>query len=104
MKYFLVVVVLALLGVASCRAAEPNWNPTEATKEAEHDIRTGHIKFYWSGTIAVGPVGVPLDLARHYPRANAGIGCTTTDVAFRERQEEYARRYNQRILAYLRRR
>jgi hypothetical protein len=81
--------------------AEPNWNPAEAAREAERDIRRGQIKFYWSGSIAVQPVGVPLDLARQYPRADAGVGCTVTDVKLRERQEEYARRYNQKILAYL---
>ena len=81
--------------------AEPTWNPADAVKEAEQDIRSGHIKFYWAGSVAVGPVGVPMELAKKYPRADAGVGCVTNDVPLRERQEEYARRYNAKIYAYV---
>jgi len=28
-----------------CTAADPTWNPADAAKEAEQDIRSGHIKF-----------------------------------------------------------
>ena len=89
------VVLLALC----CVAAEPTWNPADAVKEAEQDIRSGHIKFYWAGSIASRPVGVPFEVAKNYPKANAGIGCVTNDIPLRERQEEYARRYNAKIYA-----
>jgi len=83
-----------VLAVAAgfCIAADPTWNPADAVKEAEQDIRTGHIKFYWSGSIASFPVGVPFEVAKKYPQANAGIGCVTNDIPLRERQEEYVRR------------
>jgi hypothetical protein len=93
---------LALVVVAGCGvAAEPTWNPADAVKEAEQDIRSGHIKFYWSGSIASMPVGVPIEVAKKYPKADAGIGCVTNDIPLRERQEEYARRYNEKIYAYV---
>ena len=84
-----------------CVGAEPSWNPADAVKEAEQDIRAGHIKFYWAGSIASRPVGVPFEVAKNYPKANAGIGCVTNDIPLRERQEEYARRYNEKIYAYI---
>ena len=90
----------ALVAVC-CLAAEPTWNPADAVKEAEQDIRAGHIKFYWAGSIASRPVGVPFEVAKNYPKANAGIGCVTNDIPLRERQEEYARRYNEKIYAYI---
>jgi hypothetical protein len=93
-------VALALVA-GCCIAAEPTWNPADAVKEAEQDIRTGHIKFYWSGSIASRPVGVSIEVAKKYPQANAGIGCVTNDIPLRERQEEYARRYNAKIFAYI---
>ena len=95
--YFLVLALAAGL----CIAADPTWNPAEAAKEAEQDIRTGHIKFYWSGSIASMPVGVPVEVAKKYPQANAGIGCVTDDIPLRERQQEYARRYNEKMFAYI---
>jgi hypothetical protein len=95
--HFLVLTVLA----GCCVAAEPTWNPADAVKEAEQDIRSGHIKFYWAGSVGVGPVGVPMELAKKYPRADAGVGCVTNDIPLRERQEEYARRYNAKIYAYV---
>ena len=90
----------ALVAVV-CIAADPTWNPADAAKEAEQDIRSGHIKFYWAGSVGVGPVGVPMEVAKKYPRVDAGVGCVTNDVPFRERQEEYARRYNAKIYAYI---
>src|SRR5881396_156406 len=78
----LCILVLAL--VAGCDvAAEPTWNPPDAVKEAEQDIRTGHIKFYWAGSIASRPVGVPIEVAKKYPQADAGIGCVTNDIPLR---------------------
>ena len=94
--------ILALaLAAGSCIAAEPTWNPDNAVKEAEQDIRSGHIKFYWAGSIAVRPIGVPFEVAKKYPRADAGVGCVTSDIPLRERQEEYARRYNEKMFAYV---
>ena len=90
------------LVTASLIAAEQSWDPADAAKEAEADIRSGHIKFYWAGTIAAGPVDVPMDVAQRYPKGNAGIGCVVPDMAFRKRQEAYARRYNHIMLAYVR--
>ena len=94
-------VLSTVLLAGYCMAADPTWNPADAAKEAEQDIRSGHIKFYWAGSVGVGPVGVPMDVAKKYPRADAGVGCVTNDVALRERQEEYARRYNAKIYAYV---
>jgi hypothetical protein len=99
MKIFWSLVLALVTGY--CVAAEPTWNPADAVKEAEQDIRTGHIKFYWSGSIGVRPVGVPFEVAKKYPRADAGVGCVTNDIPLRERQEEYARRYNEKIFAYV---
>jgi len=96
----LCLLISALVAV-SCFAADPTWNPADAGKEAEQDIRSGHIKFYWAGSVAVGPVGVPMEVAKKYPRADAGVGCVTNDIPLRERQKEYARRYNARIYAYV---
>jgi len=94
-------ILIWALAAACCVAAEPTWNPADAVKEAEQDIRTGHIKFYWAGSIDSRPVGVPFEVAKNYPKANAGIGCVTNDIPLRERQEEYARRYNEKIYAYI---
>lgn len=94
--------ILALtLAAGVCVGADPTWNPADAVKEAEQDIRSGHIKFYWSGSIASMPVGVPIEVAKKYPKADAGNGCVTNDIPLRERQQEYARRYNEKIYAYI---
>jgi hypothetical protein len=94
-------VLILALAAARCVAAEPAWNPSDAVKEAEQDIRSGHIKFYWAGSIASRPVGVPIEVAKKYPQANAGTGCVTNDIPLRERQEEYARLYNEKVYAYV---
>jgi len=99
MKIFCVLILALVSGF--CVAAEPTWNPADAVKEAEQDIRSGHIKFYWSGSIASFPVGVPFDTAKKYPKADAGNGCVTNDIPLRERQQEYARRYNEKMFAYI---
>ena len=94
--------ILALAVAAGlCIAADPAWNPDNAVKEADRDIRTGHIKFYWSGSIASFPVGVPFEVVKKYPKADAGNGCVTNDIPLRERQQEYARRYNEKMFAYI---
>ena len=96
----LCILVLALVA-GFCIAAEPTWNPADAVKDAAQDIRSGHIKFYWAGSIASMPVGVPIEVAKKYPNADAGVGCVTNDIPLRERQEEYARRYHAKIFAYI---
>src|SRR5438876_9061510 len=94
--------IFALTFIAEfCIAAGPSWNPADAVKEAEQDIRAGNIKFYWAGSIASRPVGVPFELAKNYPKANAGVGCVINDIPLRERQEEYARRYNEKMFAHV---
>ena len=94
--------VLALaIAAGLCVAADPTWKSDNAVKEAEQDIRSGNIKFYWSGSTASFPVGVPFDVAKKYPKADAGNGCVTNDMPLRERQEEYARRYNEKMFAYV---
>ena len=94
--------IFAFVSIAGlCIAADPSWNPADAVKEAEQDIGSGHIKFYWSGSIASMPVGVPIEVAKKYPKADAGVGCVTNDIPLRERQEEYARRYNEKMYAYI---
>jgi hypothetical protein len=94
--------ILALtLAAGLCMGADTAWNPDNAVKEAELDIRSGHIKFYWWGSIASMPVGVPIEVAKKYPKADAGNGCVTNDIPLRERQQEYARRYNAKIYAYI---
>jgi hypothetical protein len=99
MKILGIVALAVTIGL--CIAADPTWNPADAAKEAEQDIRSGHIKFYWAGSIESRPVGVPFEVAKNYPKAKAGIGCVTNDIPVRERQEEYARRYNEKIYAYI---
>src|ERR1700730_6205742 len=99
MKILCTLVLAVVAGC--CVAAEQTWNPADAVEKAEQDFRTGHIKFYWSGSIAVRPVGVPFEIAKEYPKADAGVGCVTNDIPLRERQEEYARRYNEKIFAYI---
>jgi len=97
----IVCILISALAAVCCVAAEPTWNPADAAKEAEQDIRSGHIKFYWAGSIASRPVSAPIEVVKKYPQANAGIGCVTNDIPLRERQEEYARRYNEKIYAYI---
>jgi len=38
-----IVCVLILALAACCIAADPTWNPADAAKKAEQDIRSGHI-------------------------------------------------------------
>jgi len=82
-------------------AAEPTWNPGDAAKDAEKDIKAQHVQFYWSGSIAVFPVGVPFEFARQYPKADAGVGCVTNDIPLREKQEKYARLYNEKMYDFV---
>jgi len=96
--------ILALaVAAGSCIAAEPTWNPADAVKEAEQDIRTGHIKFYWSGSIASMPVGVPFEVAKKYPQRAALFfaGGATRFASSRCRQERMSTsRGKQRSIAH----
>jgi hypothetical protein len=95
------LVVFCLIVTAVGFAAEPSWNPADAPKDAEKDIKAQHIQFYWSGSIAVFPVGVPFEFAKQYPRADAGVGCVTNDIPLREKQEKYARLYNEKMYDFV---
>ena len=99
MRRLLIVVVL--VAASACFAAQPSWNPADAAKDAEKDIKASKIQFYWSGSIAVFPVGVPFEFAKQYPRADAGVGCVTNDIPLREKQEKYARAYNQKMYDFV---
>jgi hypothetical protein len=44
---------------------------------------------------------LPIEFAKHYPRADAGVGCVTNDIPLREKQENYARRYNEKVYDYV---
>lgn len=96
-----IFLIVCLAATSTCLAAEPSWNPTDAVKDAEKDIKAQHIQFYWSGSIAVFPVGVPIEFAKQYPRVNAGVGCVTNDIPLRKKQEEYARAYNEKMYDYV---
>ena len=78
----IVCVLILALTAACCIAADPTWNPADAVKEAEQDIRSGHIKFYWAGSIAVGPVGVPIEVAKKYPRRMPELAVSLTTYHF----------------------
>jgi len=96
------LIFTALVAAAACLGAEQRgWNPAEAAKDAEKDIRAQKIQFYWSGSIAVFPVGVPVEFAKQYPRADAGVGCVTDDIPLREKQEKYARAYNEKMYDFV---
>jgi len=99
MRTFLIVI--GLTTATACFAAGPSWNPAEAAKDADKDIAAKHVQFYWSGSIAVFPVGVPIEFAKQYPRADAGVGCVTNDIPLREKQEKYARTYNEKMYDFV---
>jgi hypothetical protein len=100
MKLLVVLVPLLVVTEASVFAA-PSWNPSDAPKDAEKDIKAQKIQFYWSGSIAIFPVGVPMEFAKQYPRADAGVGCVTNDIPLREKQEKYARTYNEKMYEFV---
>ncbi|MBV9618241.1 MAG: hypothetical protein JO201_03435 [Verrucomicrobia bacterium] len=85
----------------TCLAVEPSWNPADAVKDAEKDIAAKHVQFYWSGSIAVFPVGVPFEFVKQYPKADAGVRCVTNDISLREKQEKYARAYNEKMYDFV---
>jgi hypothetical protein len=99
MRRFLIVASLA--ATSACFAAEPSWNTADAPKDAEKDIKAQHIPFYWSRSIAVFPVGAPFEFAKQYPRADARVGCVTNDIPLREKQEKYARLYNEKMYDFV---
>jgi hypothetical protein len=93
--------IVCLTAISTCLAAETSWNPADAAKDAEKDIKAQHIQFYWSGSISVFPVGVPIEFAKQYPRADAGVGCVTNHIPLREKQEKYARQYNEKMYEFV---
>jgi len=93
--------ISSIIVAACCIAAVPSWNPAQAAKDAEKDIKAQHIQFYWSGSVAVFPVGVPFEFSKRYPRADTGIGCVTNDIPLREKQEKYARLYNEKMYDFV---
>lgn len=95
----IVCVLILALAAACCVAADPTWNPADAAKEAEQDIRSGHIKFYWADSIASRPVGVPFEIAKSI-RRTLELAVSQTTYHF-ENDREYARRYNEKIYAYI---
>ncbi len=99
MRRLLIVVGLAV--ASACLAAQPSWNPADAVTDADKDIKAQHVQFYWSGSIAIFPVGVPFEFAKQYPRADAGVGCVTNDIPLREKQEKYARAYNEKMYDFV---
>ncbi len=95
------MIAVGLVATATVFAAQPSWNPAEAANDAEKDIKAQHVQFYWAGSIGVFPVGVPFEFAKQYPKADAGIGCVTNDIPLREKQEKYARLYNEKMYDFV---
>ena len=80
MKILGIVALAVTIGL--CIAADPTWNPADAAKEAEQDIRSGHIKFYWAGSVGVRPVGVPFEVAKNIPRLTLELVVSQTIYRF----------------------
>src|SRR2546423_8741676 len=78
--------ILRILGMflvaGCCVAAEPTWNQADAVKEAEQDIRTGHIKFYWSGSIASMPSVFRSRWLRNIPKLTLESAVSPTTYHF----------------------
>ena len=101
MKRLLILAGLVAATSACFGAEQSSWNPADAARDAEKDIKAQHIQFYWSGSVAVFPVGVPFEFAIQYPKAEAGVGCVTNDIPLREKQEKYARLYNEKMYDFV---
>ena len=96
------LLIVGLIATSVCFAAEqPSWNPADAAKDAEKDIKANKIQFYWSGSAGIYPVGVPFEFAMQYPKAEAGVGCVTNDIPLRKKQEKYARAYNEKMYDFV---
>jgi hypothetical protein len=77
------------------------WNPADAPKDAQRDIDAGLISFICLGDLEL--LGVPVglrDFAARFPkRYSGGQGC---DRSLLDRyRDEYALRYNERILTHV---
>ena len=88
-----------LLLLSGCSRA---WDPSNAAVQAQQDIRAGQLRFYFCGGRAPTAPGVPAReyiLVSKYPQAVAGsdLGCSGST----EQQREYARRYNEVMLAHV---
>lgn len=81
------------------------WNPENATKEAEEDIKNNSIKIYMHGGFSSHALGIStkndMKLIENLPKADAGVGCWVSDIKLRERQGIYSERYNKKILEHL---
>jgi len=96
------LIILVLLATRCASFAEqPSWNPADAPRDADRDIRRGEIRFYWHGTVGVMPPCVPQSIAERYPHGDAGTSCAVNDWKLFERKGDYACRYNERMLAYV---
>ena len=100
-----VAVVLAVIGT-SCSSTPPASSLTieAARSEAQRDISSGHMKVYFAGTRAAGPVGAdsPGDwaLISRLPQDHRlSKGCIDPDSQV---HIAYARAFNQVIIRYLR--
>jgi hypothetical protein len=95
-------IALVVAFAASGFGASGRWDASRAEADAERDFVARHLQFYWHGTRASYPVGVPrehFELARRYPHRDAGIGCSVDDSALRARQKRFAERYNAKMLS-----
>jgi hypothetical protein len=100
-----VIAAFAALAV-SCSSIPPvsSLTPEAAQSEARRDIASGHMKIYFAGTRAAGPVGAdsPGDwaLISRLPQDHRlSKGCIDPDSQV---HIAYARAYNREIIHYLR--
>ena len=103
--HFIIGIVFAAVAI-SCSSTPPASNLTAegARAEAHRDIASGHMKIYFAGTYAAGPVGADSSgdwaLISKLPQDHRlSKGCTDPDS---EIHIAYARAYNQVIIRYLR--
>ena len=85
-------------------AAPRSWDASAAAGEAQRDFSARRVQFYWHGGRGSYPVGVPhehLELARRYPKQDAGVGCIVDDLSLRVRQKRFAERYNAKMLSFV---
>ena len=102
---FLLFAAFAVL-VVSCSSVPPtsSLTPEAARSEAHRDIASGHMKIYFAGTYAAGPIGAdsPGDwalISRLSQDNRLSRGCIDPDSQV---HIAYARVYNREIIRYLR--
>jgi hypothetical protein len=98
--------IIAAAMIVSCSSTPPASSLTleAARSEARRDIASGHMKIYFAGTYAAGPVGAdaPGDWAfvSKLPQDHRlSKGCVDPDSQV---HIAYARAYNREIIRYLR--